>query len=325
MIKRGALLLGVVAALFACGGPSTQPGSPADVPPDQTDGAEDDGAAVARGEAAIQAKDFEQARTVFAEIVQRRPDHPKANHYLGVALEGLGDKAGAEKHYRAAIAAAPTLTDAALNLSALLIDAQRFDEAIVVLEASSKKNPKDPALHTNLAYARMGKNDNEGAIKAFRDALAIVDNADAHLGLADLLIATDKKAEGIDEAKKAVALAPDNPDILAPAADLFRKAGAADLCVDAFDKAIAKQPAAQLYASRGVCKQANRDTAGAKADYEKAIEVDPNFGPAHYLLGRHLLAVDRNRDAAIRAFEACARVAPQSKCQEAADQARKGK
>lgn len=313
--------LGLAGLLAACG-PATEPATPVDGPGDAPAQASGDQQAVAEGEAAIKAKDFERAKQIFGEIVQRRPEHPKANHYLAVALENLGDAEGAQKHYRAALAAAPGLTDAALNLSALLIDGKNYEEAAKVLEASAKKNPKDGALQINLAYAKLGMNDLAGAEEAFQAALRIGDNPNARLGLAELLLATERVDEALQNIEAAAAAAPDDVDVLAMSAELFRKARAADRCIALFDKAVALQPVAQLYASRGVCKQMAKDMPGAKADYEKAVSVDPAFAPAYFLLGRFLLTVEKDREGAIKAFEKCAEVAPDSKCAEAAEQAR---
>jgi len=317
--------LGGAAMVWACGGPAAEPVTPADSPAEEPSGAPGDADAVAEGEAAIERGDFEAARRVFGEIVERRPDHPKANHYLAVALEQLGDRAGAEKHYRAALAAAPSLTDAALNLSALLIDGQKYNDAAAVLADTAKRNPKDPALRINLAYARMGMNDVAGAEAAFAAALEIADTPDARLGLAELQIATKRADEALANIDKAMGAAPGNVDVLAMSAELYRKARAPERCITAYDKALAQKAVAQLFANRGVCKQMNKDMAGAKADYEKAVEADPQYAPGHFLLGRFLLSVDKDRKAAIEAFETCAEIAPDSKCAEAAKRAKEGK
>lgn len=314
--------LGCLLVAVACGGPPTEPATPAPVPGDDPADSEDDAEAIAQGEGAIKDQDFDKAKKIFSDIVQRRPDHPKANHYLAVALENLGDVEGAEKHYRAALAAAPTLTDTALNLSALLIDAQKYEEASTVLADSARRNPKDAALQINLAYARMGMNDLPGARGAFDAALKIGDAPDARLGLAELLLVEEKPEEALAQIEKAVQLAPDNIDVLATSAELYRKARDADACIRTYDQAIARKPVAQLHANRGVCKQMKKDNPGAKADYQKAIELDPAYAPAHFLFGRFLLTVEKNKKAAIDAFEACARVAPESKCKQAAEDAR---
>ncbi|MCU0690363.1 MAG: hypothetical protein MUF54_03085, partial [Polyangiaceae bacterium] len=119
--------------------------------------------------------------------------------------------------------------------------------------------------------------------------------------------------------------APAQVQILATVADLLRQARKFSDCVAVLDKAIALRQAAELIAARGVCRRGNKDNAGAKADYQRAVDVDPAYGPAYFLLGQHLLQVDKNRAAAVSAFEKCAAVAPDSKCKEAAETAKKGK
>jgi Tfp pilus assembly protein PilF len=314
--------LGLV-ALFACGGPASQPAVPTGTTVQDPAGDEADAEAMAEGEEAIKTKDFVKAKAVFSAIVARKPDHPKANHYLAVALENLGDAQGAEKHYRAALAAAPSWTDSVLNLSALLIDSQRFEEAEKVLASSASRNPKDAALQLNLAYARMGNKDIEGAKTAFESALALADSPDVRLGLADLLVESGKYDEAKAHIDRAVQQAPENLEVLTMAAELYRKARLPDDCIVAYDKAIALRAVSQLFSNRGVCKQMKKDNAGAKADYKKAIETDPAYAPAHFLFGRFLLTVEKNKKAAIEAFEACEKIAPDSKCKQAAEEARR--
>jgi len=52
----------------------------------------------------IKAEDYASARAHYQTVLADNPNNPYANLNLGVALEELGDKAMAAKHYQAAIA-----------------------------------------------------------------------------------------------------------------------------------------------------------------------------------------------------------------------------
>ncbi|MFO0673270.1 MAG: tetratricopeptide repeat protein [Polyangiaceae bacterium] len=93
--------------------------------------------------------------------------------YSGVAAERLGDKAGAEKRYKAALEARPDLDSAAVNLGALYIDGGRFDEALLVTRQGLQKAQKNGALHLNLAVALASKNDVGAAGPAFEEAMKL--------------------------------------------------------------------------------------------------------------------------------------------------------
>ena len=56
-----------------------------------------------RGWEMIVAQDYAGARAYYEEVLRKNPDDPYAHLNLGVALEKLGDKEGAERHYREAL------------------------------------------------------------------------------------------------------------------------------------------------------------------------------------------------------------------------------
>ena len=276
--------------LAACGGPPSQSSTPIDIDLDDSQAIDVEAAEVAEGEKALRAENFSKAKQVFEEILARHPDHPKANHYLAVVLEQLDDVEGAVKHYRLALASPSPLNDSVMNLSALFIDAERFQEAVDILVPMIQRHPQDRDLQINLAYARIGLQDFDGAIAPISRAREL--------------------AEG-------------DIEVLSHCADLFRLAHSPKMCIATLDNAIKARPTALLYANRGLCKQANKDMVGAKADFQKSLSVDSNLAHAHYLYGTFLMTVEGNKSAAIKEFEACARLSPESNCKQLADEARK--
>ncbi|MCL2822622.1 MAG: tetratricopeptide repeat protein [Polyangiaceae bacterium] len=307
--------------VWACGGPAAGTATPA--PADDPLAEDSEAGAVSDGEKAIQAGDFAKAKEILSGVVSRQPNHAKACYLLGVALENLGDPTGAEQQYRKAISLSPDLTEAVLNLTAFLVDAQRFEEAEKILVEATRRHPRDPDLHINLGYARLDQNNLSGARQAFDAALAISDTPSVRLGLAELQLRAKQPDVAIPHIRSAKDRSSADVDILVQCADKFRRAGAPELCVDALDGAIKLRPIAELYVSRGTCKVMNKDTAGARADYEKAISIEPGNAPAHFQYGRFLLQVEQNKAGAIKEFETCARLAPQSDCQQWVERARK--
>jgi tetratricopeptide (TPR) repeat protein len=103
-----------------------------------------------------------------------------------VALEAR-DAALAEKAYRRALAADPRHAAAWLNLSALLCDAGRGDDALQALDAALAHLPDDADLHFNRGIALEDQQRHDEAIAAYERALALNhDLADAHFNLARL-------------------------------------------------------------------------------------------------------------------------------------------
>src|SRR5690606_11672900 len=73
-------------------------------------------------------------------------------------------------------------------------------------------------------------------------------------------------------------------EVLASVADQYGRAKAFERCIRTLDKAIGIEGAGELYVRRGLCKHDSKDEKGAKADFEKAIEVEPNSPKAYYYL-----------------------------------------
>src|SRR5262245_63559802 len=160
LLGLSALGLGLSAA---CGGgsPSAPPARADNPPPLDDDDSGGGGAApapassgkVKEGMDAIQGGDFAKAKTVLEEAAKENPKDPQAAYYLGVAVEGLGDGKGAAEHYKKALELDPKLTEASMNLSGVLLDANEVEGALGEANAGLKNDPKNPALLRNKAVA----------------------------------------------------------------------------------------------------------------------------------------------------------------------------
>jgi tetratricopeptide (TPR) repeat protein len=323
ILRSGVLLF----VLSACGGSDPAPAAPTSTPPalppsmaesppskgDQpAPGGEKTTPEVDRAIASIKANDFKSAKGALEQALAKNPKNGTASYYLGVALENLGDKPGAEQKYKDAMSNAPDLVEAAINLGALYLDQSKWDDAIAVTQKGLAKRSDDPALHANMAMALRGKGDKEGAAVEYEKAVKVVgDNPDLRYAYGELLLQMGNKPKAAIELKGALAAAGSNRALLASIGRLLGSAGAFADCVAALDKAISVGDNAELRVRRGLCRHSMKDESGAKSDFEAAIKADPKFGPAHYYLGESLLAAGESAKAA-KEFDAAATAAPQS-------------
>ena len=300
--------LGFIALELTGCGPSgpAKTGDDAIVPFDDEDGgatkpqaggpAAPSSAKVKSGMDAIQAGDFQKAKEALTAAEAENPKDPQAAFYLGVALEGLGDGAGATARYEKALSLDPKLSEASVNLSALLLDAGNGKRALEVAQQGLAHAPKHPGLLMNRALALEAAGDTKGALAAYGEAVkAQPDNLELRYAHAELLAGAGKKDEALAELRKLTLGA--DVKLLAAAANVFGKLQAFGDCVSALDKAIQKQPAAELHTRRGVCRHEMKDDPGAKNDFEAAIKADPKFAAAHYYLGMHHKAAGNTKDA----------------------------
>jgi Tfp pilus assembly protein PilF len=311
--KTLALSLTWLALASACGG-SPEPKHPDDPPPldDPAGGVEAPSSAQVQAAIdAIQGNDFSKAKALLEKARSDDPKDPQAAFYLGVALEGLEDGAGAIEQYRQALALDPKLADASQNLAALLLDAAKEKEALEVVRAALAHTPTHPGLLLNHALALEAAGDRPGATAADgKAAAADPENLEIAYAYAELLAEAGKKEAAAQQLKKVVVT--DQPNVLAAAANLLGKLGAYGDCIAALDKAIrtvGKQKAsAPLHVGRGVCRHEMKDEAGAKSDYDAALALDPELAAAHYYLGMHYRAAGKKKEA-IAAFEKAAKIA----------------
>lgn len=244
---------------------------------------------VGKGIAAMKKGDWNGARDAFEAAIKKNPKQADAHHYLGVVLEKTGDRPGAKKHYEDALAADPTLEEAAVNLVAINIEDKKWDDAITLAKRVLSKNAKNAPMHVNLAVALAGKDDKAGATKSFEDAIKLEPNKpDFYITYAQYQTLWGKPNDAIATLKKAQSTAGDDPGTLAGIAIEFKNLKDYDSCVAAMDKAIAAKDAAELRVYRGHCKLGKKDLPGALADFQEAVKKEPNSAPPHYSLGNAL-------------------------------------
>lgn len=120
----------------------------------------------------------------------------------------------AETRYRLLLSSDPNCLDAKHLLGALLVQTNRIDEAVALLETALQQHPTHGPLFTNLgtAYSR-AKRFNDAA-NAYRRALQLIPrDADANRNLASVLVKAERFDEAISQFERCVALFPDAIDL----------------------------------------------------------------------------------------------------------------
>ncbi|MCU0658266.1 MAG: tetratricopeptide repeat protein [Polyangiaceae bacterium] len=305
--------------LAACGSPPpATPPPPSDPPPAASSATTagpaapaTDPAKLAEIEGAIKANNGAQARKLAEAILSKDPKNPKAHYYAALGAELTEDKASAEKHYREALALAPTFGDAAINLSALLLDGGKAAEAVTLLKPLAAKSPDDTLLQTNLATALAAAGDHAQAAEVYAALLKKQPTPEARLGYARALAASGKKEEATKVLREGAAQAGENRDLHAAYGADLAKVGAYEDAIKAMDKAIQLQSSADLLTYRALFKRSLKNNEGARTDLEAALKENPKFAAAHFYLGETLEALNRPGDAR-KAYEKLIALEPDS-------------
>ncbi len=286
-------------SLAACGPskPAEDPSKPAVEVQRPPPAAKDDGGGdVADAEAALSAGNAERAKAAAEAALTKNPKNAKAHYYLGTAADTLGDKALAEKHLREALTLAPGFADAAVNLSAILLDQGKGADAAKLLKPLVDKASDDPLLLANYAAALLAAGD-PAAADAYGKLFAKTKKIEHELGQVDALVAAGKK----DDAAKLLRAAADAPDTSrdarAAVAKRLAQLGQYDDAIKAIDKAITQKSSADLLTYRALFKRSKKDAAGARADLEAAVKEDPKLAHAWVYLGEVLEEQKKPADA----------------------------
>lgn len=286
--------LGAAWLLIACGGPGAAKSPDSEPDPDALLADEPQGDPVAASSPevneamdAIKAEDFARAKQVLTPVVAQQPQDVQAVFYLGVAEAALKETDAAIGHFEKALELDPKFGDASLNLSALLLDLQRYEEAVAVTEQGLKHAPDDLGLTQNKALALSYGGQQAAAVQPLKVVVAKKpEDEGMRFLLAEALLASGDA--GAARAELAKLEASSNREVLASIADLYGRMKQWDACVAALDSAIAKETAAELLITRGLCKHGKDDENGAKADFEAALALDPASAKAHFYLGHNL-------------------------------------
>ena len=90
--------------------------------------------ALERGVTAHKEGKLQEAEKLYRAILQSQPQHPDANHNLGVLAVGVGKVEGAIPHFKAALAANAKMEQYWLSYIDALIKLNQMDTAKAVLE-----------------------------------------------------------------------------------------------------------------------------------------------------------------------------------------------
>jgi len=161
----------------------------------------------ADADAAFQARSYSEASSLFEQYVERRPDNAWGHFMLGLSAWKAGDLAKAEGAFYDALKIEPNHVKSLVNLSRVLIEQRRFDEALVPLTHAGEIDPDSVDVQRLLGRVYAADHKTDEAVNAYRHAIAL-DSRDAwsmnNLGL--LLLEQHRADEALPLLCRAVQL-----------------------------------------------------------------------------------------------------------------------
>lgn len=195
--------------------------------------------------------------------------NPPNSISTALQYQRTGRVAEAEQVYKLLLKDQPHSVDALNLLGALVYDDQRFSEAE--------------------AY--------------FAQVLTLQPGAESHNSLGIVLKAQGKYEAAVEHYQQALALKPNQPEVLSNLGNALKETGQLEAAIAAYQQAIAINPNyAEAYNNLGIAYKEQNDLAGAIACYEQAIRLKPNYPESHHNLGI-ILRLQNQLDEAIAYFQ----------------------
>lgn len=221
---------------------------------------------------------LQDAVTEYREFLKSHPEATAIHSNLGVALVGLGRFQEAIPEYETALQQSPKLVSTRLNLALAYYKMGRIQEATAELLRVHTEDPsnRQASLLLGDCYMRLGKEEDvirvlEPEEKKYPDDLAI-----SYL-LGTALI----RQKRVDEGQILV------------------------------DRILRNGESAEAHLMLGTAKMNVSDFAGARDEFAKAVELNPNLADAHALYAKALMMTG-DSDLSAREFKAELAVEPYS-------------
>ena len=164
-----------------------------------------------RGNALLESSHYDKAISEFREAIRIKPDNFSAHYKLGVAYIKAGRYSEAETTCELALTTPREAQRDDVDLTNLLMCVGlsklylgKYDDSIKALKQVAEMNPAMFDVRIFLALALRRKGDNEAAIAALKESVALKQTPSAYFSLGEIYLEQDRLREAIDSFRKCV-------------------------------------------------------------------------------------------------------------------------
>jgi Flp pilus assembly protein TadD len=192
------------------------------------------------------------------------PSSPRAYAHLAHVLRLTGDAVAAEAALRQAARLAPGDVQLRRELSAMLLQAKRFEEAVAVAREAAEIGGGNAEAYAHLAHVLARMDDLDGAEAALRTAIGLAPaKADFRVVLSDVLARQRRLDEALAEVRLAVQQNPNDAQAQGHLAHILQMTGSVAEADSVFRRAIELAPGNAHLRNQWAALQARRAQAAA--------------------------------------------------------------
>ena len=217
----------------------------------------------------------------------------------GLSLHLQSNFLAAQSIYEQVLKVQPNNFDGNKLLGALLVQTEKYSEAVSYLSKAIKINPKIAACYNNRGFAFKQLERTEESLEDYAKAIKLNENyAEAYYNRGATLEASLLFDQAISDYVKAIEIKPDYVDSYNNLGNVLKELKRFDEALLCYDAAIKINPAvAEIYCNRGTALKELGRLDEALLDYEKAINHKLDFAQAYYNRGNALKELQRFNDA----------------------------
>ncbi len=222
----------------------------------------------------------------FVQLQKAGSDAFQVHFYLGRAQLGLGRVGEAEQNFLRTIEAMPRFTQAHLSLAEARLARKDPRGAIEALVRGQREAPNEPELFDREGQVWQQLGDGPRAMAAYEKAAALAPKDGlVRWRMGELLLTQGAPDRALAMFREATALDPSVADYWNSLGMVLGGNGQHTEAADAFRKAIERDPKNARYAYNLGLVLMRAGDPGARAQFERALELDPAFRPARERLG----------------------------------------
>lgn len=248
---------------------------------------------------------FEEARALYARIVDRYPEDAEAWCVLSSINGYLGRIDEAENCCRRAIALRQDYSEAHVNMGNVLSAKGRYDEALCHYQTVLRLNPRHAVAYCNVGYVQSALGRYDDAAESYQAAIDLDPRlTEAHYNLGNLRGLQKRLSEAETAYHDALRLNPRHTGAWHNLGIVLSQQGRADEAEDAYHEALRLNPAyAQAHHSLGNLLHGLGRLLEAESAYREALRIMPDYLEARNNLGNVLMELDRLEEA-VQCYEA---------------------
>jgi tetratricopeptide (TPR) repeat protein len=261
---------------------------------------------------------LERLEDANASLKKLRESHPASllvSYWYGRVLEAVGDRAEAERVYRAGIDKGkddPLLVDAYIALALLQNQQGRADEAQKTLAAARSRLPASAAIHRALGDVALSQGRYSDAQTELRQAIKLdPEDLGAKFRLGSALRRDRKFDDALAVFAEVAATDAEYPGLALERGLLFEASNRTEEALKAYESALAKAPDDPDLMLRVGCGYATAArTKEAEELLRKVLALRPTSAETNHCLGRALLAEGSRLADALRMLERAVELDP---------------